>query len=159
MRNENPRCPCQPRPAAAALPPATYLSLETLTMRITLTALHPDMPDGPWVGFRCALGEGRGRWSGPVPELFSVHEVEIGLEDLFQCGRNLHPHSPPSPGLGWGSDGLQVSGQLLQVDDDGGAALAVGQSIVLLWVQGDPGECPRWVKVHARDIVLHPVTL
>jgi len=128
-------------------------------MRITLTALYPHMPGGLWVGFNCALGEGRGRWPGPPPVLASVHEVEISLDDVFECGRNLHAASRQQSGLGWSTEGLRVCGQLLGVDEDGAAALAIGQSIVLLEVRGDPGVCPRWVEIDSSDVALHPLML
>lgn len=158
-RKQNHRSACQPDPAAAALAPLISRPVETLPMRITLTALHPEMPDGPWVGFSCAVGNGRGQWSGPLPPLASEHEVELALEDGFQWDHNLHASPSSAPRMDWSADGLRINAQLLQVDSDGGAALAIGGSIVLLSLQGASQDDPQWVELRARKVALYPVIL
>ncbi|WP_414158551.1 hypothetical protein ACMGG8_23635 [Pseudomonas sp. BNK-45] len=128
-------------------------------MRITLTALHSDPSSALWVDFSCAFGEGRGQWLGAPPQVAQEHEVELSLEDEFRWQHNLWVGTGPEPRMARDKDGLHITGQLLQVDEDGGAALAMGASIVLLSVQGRTPPRPGFVSLLARQVSLQPLAL
>lgn len=128
-------------------------------MRITLTALHRDPSSALWVDFRCAFGEGRGQWLGAPPQVAQEHEVELSLEDEFRWQHNLWASAAPEPQMARNKDGMHITGQLLQVDEDGGAALAIGASIILLSVQGCPRPLPGFISLLARQVSLQPLAL
>ncbi|QZI68522.1 hypothetical protein K5F93_19160 [Pseudomonas protegens] len=66
----------------------------------------------------------------------------------------------PGPArLHWDQGALQVNGHLIRVDEDGVAALAIGQSIILLSLRDAPERTPRWVSLRARQISLQPIAL
>ncbi|NBF06953.1 hypothetical protein GV819_32285 [Pseudomonas sp. Fl5BN2] len=128
-------------------------------MRITLTDIHSSAAQTLCVSFTCACGKGRGQWLGPPPQVAQDYEVELSLEDELRWNHNIGPSPEGQPRIDWDQGALQISGHLLQVDDDGGAALAIGQSIVLLSVQ-DVAQCtPLFVKLLARQVSLRPIEL
>ncbi|ROL82576.1 hypothetical protein BLX41_01915 [Pseudomonas protegens] len=128
-------------------------------MRITLTDIHPTPAQDLSVGFRCAFGDGRGQWLGPRPQVGQDYEVELSLEDEFSWNDNLEPCAHGPARLHWDQGALQVSGRLVRVDEDGVAALAVGPSIILLSLRGDPERTPQWVNLRARQVSLQPIAL
>ncbi|WP_409285792.1 hypothetical protein [Pseudomonas protegens] len=128
-------------------------------MRITLTALQSDPSSALWVDFNCAFGQGRGLWLGAPPQVAQEHDVELSLEDEFRWQHNLWPGTGPEPRIDRDSDGLHITGRLLQVDEDGGAALAIGGSIILLSVHGYSRPLPACVSLLARQVSLQPLAL
>nr|BFD41115.1 hypothetical protein FFPRI1PSEUD_26140 [Pseudomonas sp. FFPRI_1] len=128
-------------------------------MRITLTELHLDPPHPLQVSFSSACGDGRGQWLGPLPQVAQDYEVELSLEDEFHWNANISAAAQGPARLHWQRGALQVSGQLLQVEADGAAALAVDRSIILLSLQGGPACTPQCVKLRARQVSLRPIDL
>lgn len=128
-------------------------------MRITLTDIRLTAAQDLCVGFCCAFGEGRGQWLGPSPRVGHDYEVELSLEDEFSWNDNLEPCAQGPFRLHWDQGALQVCGRLVQVDEDGVAALAVGPSIILLSLRGGPERLPQWVSLRARQISLQPIAL
>ncbi|MFJ7142276.1 hypothetical protein [Pseudomonas protegens] len=128
-------------------------------MRITLTDIHLTPAQDLGVGFSSAFGEGRGQWLGPRPQVGQDYEVELSLEDEFSWNDNLEPCAHGPFRLHWDQGALQVVGRLVQVDEEGVAALAIGQSIILLSLLGGPERTPQWVSLRARQISLQPIAL
>ncbi|MGC5703115.1 hypothetical protein J4P02_23215 [Pseudomonas sp. NFXW11] len=126
-------------------------------MRMTLSALPLEPADSSWVAFSCAFGSGRGRWRGSPTPLGQEQEVEISVDDQLHWNRDLRPSSANTPSLQWEQDQLRICGQLLQVDEDGVAALALGPSIILLALQGRPEQLPLFVELCTRQVQLYPV--
>lgn len=128
-------------------------------MRITLTDIHLTAAQDLCVGFSSAFGNGRGQWLGPRPQVGQDYEVELSLEDEFSWNDNLEPCTHGPARLHWDQGALQVSGHLVRVEEEGVAALAIGQSIVLLSLLGGPERTPQWVSLRARQVSLQPIAL
>ncbi len=105
------------------------------------------------VEFNSEFGQARGRWSGTLPVPGQTYYVELDVDKVLTCGSDLvavgdgHQTSIHCEG-----DSAILVGLLERVEDDGVAILRLGQSVIMLEIEGDGLPTPGWVR--AGPVVL-----
>ena len=123
-------------------------------MRVTVTSLV-DAKAG-LVGFTTQYGDGLGHWQGTLPKLGLSYEVELSVDAVLRSGRDLAPvHSGATPMIRVMDGGTELVGQLIDVGEDGVAVVQLGDSVLMLDMEGRAVSVPVWVKVGPVQLDVH----
>ena len=115
-------------------------------MRITVTSVWDE--EAGRVGFKAEFGEGVGLWQGHPPQVGLTYEVELSVDDVLYWQRDLAPvQNGATPMIRVVDGGTELVGQLVEVHEDGVAVVQLGDSVVMLEVDGVSVSVPVWVKV------------
>ena len=108
------------------------------------------------VGFKAEFGEGVGLWQGQLPQVGLTYDVELSVDDVLDWQRDLAPvQNGATPMIRVVGGGTELVGQLIEVGEDGVAIVQLGDSVVMLEVDGASVSVPAWVKVGPVHLGVH----
>ncbi|PRC09419.1 hypothetical protein [Pseudomonas poae] len=111
------------------------------------------------VHFHSSAGSGTALWMGTPPGIGEEHDVEFDLNEVFSWGKNLIPSYHKAPHITVINGVTQITAQIVQNADEEWAALQLGDSIILIELDGTLPQESRFVEVKATNIHLYPTNI
>ncbi|KMT54866.1 hypothetical protein [Pseudomonas fildesensis] len=127
-------------------------------MKIRITEAFSDQGTSH-VKFHSHNGSGRALWNGTAPKIGEIVDVEIDLDEAFSWGKNITPSSSKTPQITVLNGTTQITAELMQGADEKCAALQLGDSIILIELDGPIAQKSGFVEVKATRIQLYPTNI
>jgi hypothetical protein len=120
-------------------------------MRIRVTQVYKRNGASIVVSFKSTYGSGDAVWHGEVaPEINHVYDVELDVEGKLIWGQNIRECQTAKYAIDNEDGKLILQGKIEYVDEDGIAALRIGDSLVTLEIVGDAVPAGLFVRVLAE---------
>lgn len=108
------------------------------------------------VKFHSPFGDGTALWSDTAPKIGEIIDAEFDVEEIFSWNINMKPTSEKSSKIKMKDSLIQITAELVQADEDGCAALKLGDSIILIELDGPIPQKSGFVELSATAIQLYP---
>lgn len=108
------------------------------------------------VSFRSSIGSGTASWLGVPPNIGDDQDVELDLDEIFSWGVNVMPSFDTTSQITHVNGTYQITAELIEVTDEDCAVLKLGDSILLIELDGPITHESGYVDVRATRVILHP---
>jgi hypothetical protein len=123
-----------------------------MKIEITHSSLHHQATH---VKFHSPFGNGIGVWRGIAPKLGELLDVELDIDEVFSWRKNIMPSSRKSPLITVINGTTHITAELIPGTSDECAALKLGDSIVLIELDGPLTQTSGFVELNATQIYLY----
>jgi hypothetical protein len=128
-------------------------------MQVEILSVEHTQDGRTRVEVRNEHGRIRADWSGkPAPAAGERRDVEWGVSESLVWGQSIRPVSA-APGMEPLDDGVALHATLEGCDEDGFAALRLGESLVMVEAFGDPPPPGTPVRAELARVTLHDTGL
>lgn len=124
-----------------------------MKIRVTDTFLKQNILH---VSFHSPIGEATALWGDIAPKIGEIIDVEFEFEEIFSWSINVKPTAEKSSKIKMENSLIQITAELVQADEDGCAALKLGDSIILIELDGPLSQKTGFVELSATAIQLYP---
>lgn len=111
------------------------------------------------VKFHSPFGSGTALWDGIAPNISEILDVEFDLDEVFSWGKNITPSSEKTPKIAVTADVTYITAELTHGADEECSALRLGDSIILIELDGPTPQESGFVEVKAARIHLYPTNI
>ncbi|MCF5657742.1 MULTISPECIES: hypothetical protein [Pseudomonas] len=111
------------------------------------------------VKFRSPVGDGIGVCTDASIKTGARLDVELDLDEVFSWGRNIRPSLCKTPQIMVINGITHITAKLIQSSDNEFAALQVGDSIILIELDGPMPQEHEFVDLKAAKIHLYPTNI
>lgn len=108
------------------------------------------------VKFHSSFGDGTALWSDTAPKIGEIIDVEFDFEEAFSWNINVKPTAEKSSKIKMENSLIQITAELVQADEEGYVALKLGDSIILIELDGPIPQKSGFVELSATAIQLYP---
>jgi hypothetical protein len=106
------------------------------------------------VAFHSEFGDGKAIWNGETPLTDKEYHVEIEIRGTLLWGRDIIESPDERYKIESGTDGLNLTGKIESIDDDGYTVIRLNGSIVCVETLGVPFLSGAFVRVYASKVEL-----
>ncbi len=111
------------------------------------------------IEFTCRYGSGRGVWSEAAPQLGREYHVEIDIDQPLHIGVNTKATDDEVPRIEDSGSQVTLVARIESLFDDGAASLRLGDSLILVALEGAFPTIGSWVKVSLPHIKVYEMRL
>lgn len=112
-----------------------------------------------FVDFSSDLGSSRAVWAGEKPVLGSSYDVEIDIDDDLVWGEDIVTASKSTCMVSSSENKFCLVAKVISSESDGCLSVALGNSVLLLDVEGLPGDISGVIECNASEVKLYSTNL
>lgn len=109
--------------------------------------------------FHSPVGSGTALWNDAVPKSGDIVDVEFDLDEVFSWGKNMTPSSEKTPKIIAIGDSTYITAELFHSENEECTALRLGDSTILIELDGPIPQAPGFVEIRAARIQLYPTNV
>lgn len=111
------------------------------------------------VTFSSEFGKGFAQWVGLPPTSGEIYDVEIDIDEVLTWGESVTTSTSDIPAIYLKGGLLYFVGRVVQYEKNGCLSLSIGDSVILVSVEGAPDELGTTVVCKTASVKLYPTNI
>ncbi len=128
-------------------------------MQIKIAKILQEEEGGSLIEFETSFGGGIGIWIGSIPEIGMESEVEFEIDEEFVWGKDIELTNIGRMQMARQGSGVRLVGEIISYEEDDCLSVQLGESVILLEVEGAPRGISSQVEFKVQSLQLYPVNL
>ncbi|MCU0122214.1 hypothetical protein N8H74_28505 [Pseudomonas sp. B2M1-30] len=130
-------------------------------MNITIIRLIKNLSNRAHVEFSTPYGNGFSNFIGSQPKENQSYDIEIDINDDFYWNKNIFVSDKKTPSIEFKGDALYITAELINIAEDGCAALKLGNSLLLISISDEHRDkkLPFFVDITAKDTAIYTTNI